>query len=76
MKTWKLLGLIPVIALLFVVAQLGSIGYAIGAGGFLAVLGLFGYTTRKRPGRRYDKEAPGRAEAELQAWNWGGSGGA
>ena len=70
-----LLWLIPVLALLFFIAQLGSIGYAVGAAGWLVVLGLFGYATRKRPGRRYDKKAPGRVEAELSGWNWGGSGG-
>jgi len=72
-NTWKLLGLIPVLALLFFIAQLGSIELAVGAGGFLVVLGLLGYATRKRPGRRYDKKAPGRAEAEL--WSRDGPGG-
>ena len=74
-RSWKLLGLIPVLMALFFVAQLGSVGFALGAAGFAIALGLFGYATRKRPGRRYDQKAPGRAEAELQAWNWGGAGG-
>ena len=72
---WMLLWLIPALALLLFVAQLGSVGFALGLGGYAVVLGLLGYATRKRPGRRYDKEAPGRAEAELSGWNWGGSGG-
>jgi hypothetical protein len=72
-RPWMLLWLIPALALLFFVAQLGNIGYAVVAGGFLVVLGLLGYATRKRPGRRYDKTAPGQAEAEL--WNQGDPGG-
>jgi hypothetical protein len=72
---WKLLGLILMLALLFFIGQLGSVGFALGLAGFAIVLGLLGYATRRRPGRRYDKKAPGRAEAELQGWDWGGSGG-
>jgi hypothetical protein len=74
-NSWKFLGLVPVLITLFFIAQLGSVGFALGLAGFAAALGLFGYATRKRLGRRYDQNAPGRAEAELQAWNWGGAGG-
>jgi len=66
--TWKLLWLNPGLALLFFVAQLGSVGSALGLGGYVVMLGLLGYVTRKRPGRHYDKKAPGRAEAELSGW--------
>jgi hypothetical protein len=72
-STWKLLGLIPALAVLFFIGQLGSVGFALGLAGFAVVLGLLGYATRKRPGRRYEKKAPGRAEAELQGWDLGGS---
>ncbi|MGH8912944.1 MAG: hypothetical protein ACRDZM_00315 [Acidimicrobiia bacterium] len=33
-----------------------------------AMVGLFMYATRKRPGRRYEKQAPS-ADADLQTWD-------
>ena len=58
------------LALLFIVARLGSVTFALGLAGLIAVFGIFVFATRKRPGRRYDKKAPSRADADMQTWDW------
>ena len=73
MKSQVLLWLIPALALLFFVAQLGSVGFARVRAGMPQFSGCSGMRPGNVPGRRYDKKAPGRAEAELSGWNWGGS---
>ncbi|MGH8870416.1 MAG: hypothetical protein ACRDWS_00345 [Acidimicrobiia bacterium] len=54
---------------LYVIGRLGSVGFAMGVAGFIAAIGLFMFATRRRPGRRYDKKAPSRADADLQTWD-------
>lgn len=38
----------------------------------VAILGGILFATRKKPGRRYDKQAPGRAEADKCNWSVSG----
>ncbi|MGH8950356.1 MAG: hypothetical protein ACRDX9_02920 [Acidimicrobiia bacterium] len=65
---WKLLGLIPVLVLLFYIAQLGNPGIAIGFGGLIAFLVLVTYATQPKRGQPRQKKPPIRADAELQRW--------
>jgi hypothetical protein len=46
----------------------------LGLGGItlIAAVTLLVYWTRRRAGRRYDKQAPGRAEAQIDNWHWTG----
>ena len=67
---YRLLWLGPVLAGLYLITRLGGVGFAIGVAGLLGLLSLFMYATRKRAGRRYDKKAPSRADADLQTWHW------
>ena len=71
-RRWKLLWLIPVLALLFVIARLGSVTFALGVGGLIAFLVLVTYVTRPKAGPPREKKPPTRAEAELQRWGAGG----
>jgi hypothetical protein len=38
----------------------------------VAIFGAILFATRKKPGRRYDKQAPGRAEADKDNWSFPG----
>lgn len=71
-KRWKLLGLVPVLVLLFFIAQLGSVTAALGLGGLVALLVLATYATKPKSGQPHQKRPPTRADAELQKWDTGG----
>lgn len=39
---------------------------------FIAIIAGIFFATRKKPGRRHDKQPPGRAEADIDNWHWTG----
>jgi len=69
---WNLLGLVALFVAVVFIGRLGSVTFALGLAGLIAVLLLITYATRPRSGPTQQKKPPTRADAELQRWDVGG----